>query len=70
MNETNDAADTLQDGTAHHEQTETFAGGRIASRHGRVDLWLLIVYLVLFAWGLYYVYAYWGGLGPGLDLNL
>jgi hypothetical protein len=24
-----------------------------------------VVYAVLFVWGLYYSYTYWGGLGPG-----
>ena len=24
-----------------------------------------LVYCLLFAWGLYYMYVYWGGLGPG-----
>jgi hypothetical protein len=26
---------------------------------------LLGVYAVLFIWGLYYAYTYWGDLGPG-----
>ena len=29
-------------------------------------LWLLAVYAVLFVWAMYYLYVYWGGLGPGL----
>ena len=53
----------------HHEQTEDYGGGHIKARHGRVDRWLLLVYLVIFLWSLYYGYVYWGGLGPGLDLT-
>ncbi|MBP0630919.1 MULTISPECIES: hypothetical protein [unclassified Cupriavidus] len=53
----------------HHQQTEDYGGGHIQARHGRINAWLLVVYLVLFVWALYYGYAYWGGLGPGLDLT-
>jgi len=52
---------------APHEELESYGGGHIKARHGRVDAWLLVVYLVLFVWSLYYGYRYWGGLGPGLD---
>lgn len=52
-----------------HRQIESFAGGQLQSRHGRVNPWLLAVYLALLVWALYYGYAYWGGLGPGLDLG-
>ena len=31
-----------------------------------IPLWLLAVYAVLFVWAMYYLYVYWGGLGPGL----
>jgi hypothetical protein len=54
----------------HHEQTESYGGGHIQARHGRINRWLLVVYLILFVWALYYGYVYWGGLGPGLDLKL
>ena len=47
-------------------ELEEYAGGYIQARHGRVDRWLLVVYFVLFVWALYYLYHYWGGLGPGL----
>ena len=53
----------------HHEQTEDYGGGHIKARHGRIDTWLLIVYLLMFIWALYYGYTFWGGLGPGLDLT-
>jgi hypothetical protein len=51
---------------APHEEVESY-GGHIQARHGRVNAWLLAVYLVLLVWSLYYGYRYWGGLGPGLD---
>lgn len=54
----------------HHQRTEDYGGGQIQARHGRVNLWLLLVYLVMFLWALYYGFTYWGGLGPGLDLAL
>jgi hypothetical protein len=51
---------------SHADQLEDYAGGYIQARHGRIPLWLLVVYFVLFVWALYYLYVYWGGLGPGL----
>ena len=63
------AADEDESKLPAHEQTESFGGGHIKARHGRINGWLLIVYFVLFVWALYYGYTYWGGLGPGLDLN-
>jgi hypothetical protein len=50
---------------SHAEEREEYGGGAIESRHGYLPLWLLGVYAVLFIWGLYYAYTYWGGLGPG-----
>jgi hypothetical protein len=54
----------------NHRQTrggiEEFAQGEIRSYHGFVNRWLLAVYAILAAWGLYYLLQYWGGLGPGL----
>jgi hypothetical protein len=55
---------------ARHPQTEDYGGGHIQARHGRVNGWLLAVYLVMFVWAIYYGFTYWGGLGPGLDLAL
>lgn len=52
----------------HHQQTEDYGGGHIQARHGRINRWLLFVYLIMFVWALYYGHVYWGGLGPGLDL--
>jgi hypothetical protein len=53
----------------HHSEDdlESFAGGEILVRHGKVNLWLVIVYFSLFLWAIYYLFAYWGGLGPGLE---
>jgi hypothetical protein len=53
----------------YHQQTEDYGGGHIQARHGRINGWLMVVYVVLFVWALYYGYVYWGGLGPGLDLT-
>jgi hypothetical protein len=44
---------------------EEFADGEIRSYRGGVDAWLLVVYAVLAVWGVYYLFAFWGGLGPG-----
>jgi hypothetical protein len=46
-------------------ELEDYAGGLIQARVGYIPVWLLVTYAVLFAWGLYYMYAYWGGVGPG-----
>lgn len=54
--ERDDDADAIQE----------YAGGEIRSRHGIVNLWLIVVYVTLLAWAVYYLIRYWGGLGPGL----
>lgn len=51
----------------YHMRTESYGGGEVHARHGKINLWLAVVYFVLFAWALYYGWVYWGGLGPGLD---
>lgn len=51
---------------AGHGDVQDYGGGHIQAHHGRVNGWLLIVYLIMFVWALYYGYKYWGGLGPGL----
>ncbi len=51
---------------AGHDDVQGYGGGHVQARHGRVNGWLLIVYLIMFVWALYYGYKYWGGLGPGL----
>jgi hypothetical protein len=49
-----------------HAEMEEYAGGYIQAHHGTIPAWLLVVYAVLFIWALYYLFFYWGGLGPGL----
>ena len=50
----------------HHPELEEYAGGEILGRPGRVNRWLLAVYAILAVWGVYYLFKFWGGLGPGL----
>lgn len=66
---------TDKDDATHPEWTEAphadpeiaeFARGEIRSYHGRVNGWLLAVYAALAVWGVYYLFKFWGGLGPGL----
>jgi hypothetical protein len=45
---------------------EVHAHGEIRSYHGIVNAWLLAVYVILTVWAIYYLFTYWGGLGPGL----
>jgi hypothetical protein len=45
-----------------------FADGEIQSYVGRVNGWLIVVYVILALWAVYYLVAYWGGLGPGLEV--
>ena len=47
------------------QEIEQYAGGEIRGFRGRVDAWLLAVYGVLAVWGVYYLFKFWGGLGPG-----
>lgn len=49
------------------EELGEYAGGEIKDRPGNVAAWLAVVYFALGVWALYYLFAYWGGLGPGLD---
>jgi hypothetical protein len=48
------------------DRVHDYAGGEVSTRTGRVNRWLLAVYAILAIWGVYYLFAYWGGLGPGL----
>jgi hypothetical protein len=43
-----------------------YGGGEIRTYRGLVNGWLLVVYAVLGVWAVYYLFRYWGGLGPGL----
>ncbi|HKZ76601.1 MAG TPA: hypothetical protein VJ259_08040 [Actinomycetota bacterium] len=45
---------------------EDYARGEVRAYHGIVNRWLLLVYAVLGVWAVYYLFKYWGGLGPGL----
>jgi hypothetical protein len=45
---------------------EEYARGEIRAYHGIVNAWLLFVYAGLGVWAIYYLFRYWGGLGPGL----
>jgi hypothetical protein len=58
-------SDGSDQGSDHDHELEEYAGGTIHARHGYLPVWLLVVYAVLFVWGLYYAYHYWGGVGPG-----
>ena len=51
---------------ARYGAVEEYAGGEIKAYHGIVNKWLLVVYAVLAVFGVYYLFKYWGGLGPGL----
>jgi len=48
------------------DDLQEYAQGEISSRHGRVNRWLIVVYVVLVIWSAAYLVLYWGGLGPGL----
>lgn len=50
---------------SHVDDLEDYGGGDVQARHGYLPIWLLVVYAIMFVWGLYYAYEYWGGLGPG-----
>lgn len=52
----------------HEHELEEYAGGYIQAWVGHFPAWLLAVYAILFVWGLYYEYTYWGNVGPGRPL--
>ena len=62
---TNTPSEPTRDEVSHEDEREEYGGGAIEARHGYIPIWLLVVYAVLFVWGMYYAYTYWGGLGPG-----
>ncbi len=51
---------------ADEHDVHDYAQGEITSRRGRVNRWLVVVYVVLHVWAVVYLLLYWGGLGPGL----
>jgi hypothetical protein len=55
-----------REGDTGPDAVQEYAQGEIRSRHGIVNRWLLVLYALLAAWAVYYLAAYWGGLGPGL----
>ena len=63
--ETSDRASRRVTVASTTHELEDYGGGTIQARHGYLPIWLLVVYAVLFLWGLYYAYHYWGGVGPG-----
>jgi len=56
----------LQAGEQRRGPIEEHAHGEVRSYHGIVNAWLLAVYAILTVWAIYYLFTYWGGLGPGL----
>ena len=49
------------DDPAERDGLHTFAGGEIQSRHGIVNRWLIVVYVILSVWAVYYLITYWSG---------
>ena len=64
MNEPPDEADrdagTRADRCRTTSRPRSYGGGHIKARHGRINRWLLVVYLVMFVWALYYGYVVLG----------
>ena len=50
----------------HIDEIEEYADGEVSTRRGRINAWLLVVYVALTIWAVVYLMVYWGGLGPGL----
>ena len=69
MSERTDKTTGAADDVPHDQQVEQYGGDRLQARHGRINTWLGVVYLIMLIWALYYGITYWGGLGPGLDLG-
>ena len=63
----------MSDGTPERHpkygEVEQYAQGEIRVYHGIVNKWLLVVYAILAVWGIYYLFKFWGGLGPGLGVG-
>jgi len=62
-------ADDIDERAARRGPIEEYAQGEIRAYHGIVNRWLLVIYAILAVWGVYYLFNYWGGLGPGLGLG-
>jgi hypothetical protein len=59
----------MMDPTPDNERgpVHDFADGEIQTYAGRVNRWLIVLYVLLTLWAVYYLVVYWGGLGPGLE---
>jgi hypothetical protein len=62
-------ADDIDERAARRGPIEEYAQGEIRAYHGIVNRWLLLIYAILAVWGVYYLFNYWGGLGPGLGFS-
>ena len=40
---------------------KSYVSEDVESYEGTVPLWLIIVFITLFIWGIYYLIEYWGG---------
>ena len=56
----------MPDDRREPDTVHDYGDGKIQTRTGRVNRWLLVVYALLALWSVYYLVVYWGGLGPGL----
>jgi hypothetical protein len=65
MTESTPSTSGKKESDGHAHELEEYAGGYIQAFVGRIPIWLLVVYAVLFIWALYYLVNYWGGVGPG-----
>ena len=54
---------------SRYGEVESYARGEVRAYHGIVNRWLLAVYAALAVWGVYYLFKYWGGLGPCLGVG-
>ncbi len=61
-------ADETREREAKYGPIEEYAQGEIRAYHGIVNKWLLLVYAILFVWGVYYLVKYWSGVEPGLGV--
>jgi hypothetical protein len=62
-------SDTKPERHPKYGDVEQYAQGEIRTYHGIVNKWLLVVYAILAVWGVYYLFKFWGGLGPGLGVG-
>ena len=65
MTESGTTPSKPSDHHSHIDELEDYGGGHVQAKHGYLPIWLLVVYAIMFLWGLWYAYHYWGGVGPG-----